>query len=446
LGSPWETEPVCAYERVTRVVWRQGADRVLVARLDGDSADLVGAAALLWLALDEPRTIDVLAAELAEFGVGGELLGRALEQLLDAGLLKRNRWGTTPLASPRHAHSAGGEGTRPRRGRRVVTDLATHLARRRRGGSRGDRTAGGVAARAGGRRHHRAPAGHRPGGPAACSPCRPGARRAYDVVHGHGPVPTTRRLLAGRRAVGTIHSMWGALRRPSRWAVTALCGGTRLIAVSATAREAMPRRLRRTTTVIPHGVDLAAVDAAVAAAADAPTHGRDHVELLTVASHRREKNYANLLDAVAIADGRGANVRLRAIGEGPRLEAHRALAAQLGIDAIVAFEAPRPGVLGDIAATDMFVLASDNEGQPIVLTEALACGRPVVATTVGRAPELVTAEVGILVPTGDPAALAGAICTLAADPERCTRHGRRRDGRHRVGARWRHRGPPHPLP
>ena len=88
MGSPWETEPVCAYERVTRVVWRQGADRVLVARLDGDSADLVGAAALLWLALDEPRTIDVLAAELAEFGVGGELLGRALEQLLDAGLLK----------------------------------------------------------------------------------------------------------------------------------------------------------------------------------------------------------------------------------------------------------------------------------------------------------------------------------------------------------------------
>lgn len=79
---------MCTYERVARVVWRQGADRVLVARLDGDSAELVGAAALLWLALDEPRTLDMLAAELAEFGVGRELLGRGLEQLLDAGLLR----------------------------------------------------------------------------------------------------------------------------------------------------------------------------------------------------------------------------------------------------------------------------------------------------------------------------------------------------------------------
>lgn len=311
---------------------------------------------------------------------------------------------------------------------RVVTDLATHLARRdaevevavinaRRVALLPVLAAAGITV-------HELPGSDRVGlrGLLALRALVRGG--AYDVVHGHGPVPTVlARLLAGRRAVGTIHSMWGALRRPSRWAVTALCGGTRLIAVSATARDAMPRRLRRTTTVIPHGVDLAAVDAAVAAAADAPTHGRDHVELLTVASHRREKNYANLLQAVAIADGRGANVRLRAIGEGPRLEAHRALAEQLGIDAIVAFEAPRPGVLGDIAATDMFVLASDNEGQPIVLTEALACGRPVVATTVGRAPELVTAEVGILVPTGDPAALADAICTLAADPERRTAMG-----------------------
>ncbi len=79
---------MCTYQRVARVVWRLAADRVLVARLDGDSADLVGAAALLWLALDEPRPIDALAHELAEFGVGRELLEMALEQLLDTGMLE----------------------------------------------------------------------------------------------------------------------------------------------------------------------------------------------------------------------------------------------------------------------------------------------------------------------------------------------------------------------
>jgi glycosyltransferase involved in cell wall biosynthesis len=312
---------------------------------------------------------------------------------------------------------------------RVVTDLATHLAAR---GTdievaviNSQRTALLPVLQASGIAVHTLPGSDHVGLRGLLALRRVVRTGAYDVVHGHGPVPTVlARLLAGHRAVGTIHSMWPALRRPSRWAVAALCRGTHLIAVSATARDAMPRRLRDNTTVIPHGVDLAAVDAAVEAATGAPAHHRDHVELLTVASHRREKNYANLLRAVALADGRGAGIRLRAIGEGPRLAAHRALADQLGIGAIVTFEAPRPGVLGEIAATDVFVLASDSEGQPIVLTEALACGRPVVATTVGRAPELVTADVGILVPTGDPEALAEAISALAADPERRTTMGR----------------------
>ncbi len=409
------------YERATRIVWRQGADRVLVARLDGDDAELVGVAALLWVALDEPRTVDALAHDLAEFGVDREAVTTTLQEMLEADLLHTAdrpqgpdpRDGQRILLVVKGLDLGGAE--------RVVTDLATHLA------GRGvevevavinsQRVALLPVLQAAGIVVHPLPGSDRVGLRGTLALRRLVRAGSYDVVHGHGPVPTVlARLLAGPRAVGTIHSMWGALRRPSRWAVTALCGGTRLIAVSATARDAMPRRLRRNAVVIPHGVDLAAVDEAVAAAPPATT--RDHVELLTVASHRREKNYANLLRAVAIADGRGANVRLRAIGEGPRLEAHRSLAHELGIAPIVAFEAPRPDVLRDIAATDIFVLASDSEGQPIVLTEALACGRPVVATTVGRAPELVTAEVGVLVPTGDAEALAEAICALAADPAR----------------------------
>ncbi len=64
----------------------------------------------------------------------------------------------------------------------------------------------------------------------------------------------------------------------------------------------------------------------------------------------------------------------------------------------------------------MFVLASEHEGLPLAVMEALALGVPVVATRVGGIPELVEdGTSGLLVPPGDPAALADAILAVT-DP------------------------------
>ncbi len=72
-----------------------------------------------------------------------------------------------------------------------------------------------------------------------------------------------------------------------------------------------------------------------------------------------------------------------------------------------------------MAAADLFVLPSTLEGCPISLLEAMAAGRPVVASRVGGIPELVSsAKHGTLVPAKDPAALAGAIQDLATDDRR----------------------------
>ena len=72
-----------------------------------------------------------------------------------------------------------------------------------------------------------------------------------------------------------------------------------------------------------------------------------------------------------------------------------------------------------MAAADLFVLPSTLEGCPISLLEAMAAGRPVVASQVGGIPELVrSAKHGTLVPAKDPAALAGAIQDLATDDRR----------------------------
>lgn len=73
---------------------------------------------------------------------------------------------------------------------------------------------------------------------------------------------------------------------------------------------------------------------------------------------------------------------------------------------------------------DLYVHPSRADTFPSGVLEALACGTPVVASRVGGIPEQVTEETGVLVEPGDPAALAAAIESLLADPERRARMGR----------------------
>jgi len=85
--------------------------------------------------------------------------------------------------------------------------------------------------------------------------------------------------------------------------------------------------------------------------------------------------------------------------------------------------------------SDIVTLPSNGEGLPMVLLEAMALGRPVVATTVGGIPELVTdRHTGILVPPGNPGALARAVIDLFNEPDRRRRLGDA--GGAEVGARW----------
>ena len=71
-----------------------------------------------------------------------------------------------------------------------------------------------------------------------------------------------------------------------------------------------------------------------------------------------------------------------------------------------------------LTASDVFVLPSLSEGFGLSLVEALACGKPVVSTTCGGPEDIVTEEVGILVPPGDAKALASAIAYVLDHPEK----------------------------
>ena len=304
---------------------------------------------------------------------------------------------------------------------RIVVDLAVGLARHgaapevavvndRRDGLLGPLTANDVAL-------HRLGGTDRIGAAATWRLARLVAAPRFDVVHVHGPLPALVARLAPRHrpVVTTAHTLWGGLRVPVRV-------GGRLtahrdaasVAVSAAVVASLPRAMAARTRVIPHGVDPDAI-AAARSAAGPGAHAPDVVTAVAVASHRDVKNYPNLLRAVRVARDAGAAVRLGAVGEGAELERHRSLARELGLADVVRFEAPTPDALGVIASADLLVVASDFEGQPLVVSEALALGRPVVATAVGRVPELVDPTVGRVVPPDDPAALGAALAELALD-------------------------------
>ena len=76
------------YVRCPQVVWRLGPDRVVVRRIGGEALDLLGAAAVVWVGLDGPRTVAQLLDELGEFGLDAAALQAALGGLVQHGLLE----------------------------------------------------------------------------------------------------------------------------------------------------------------------------------------------------------------------------------------------------------------------------------------------------------------------------------------------------------------------
>ena len=110
------------------------------------------------------------------------------------------------------------------------------------------------------------------------------------------------------------------------------------------------------------------------------------------------------------------DVRIVIAGEGELREALQHQIAQHHLEKHVILAGFRPDVLSLHKAFDLFVMSSVTEGLGTSLLDAMACGRPIVATSAGGIPEVVAdGETGILVPPRDHAALAEAIIRLLAD-------------------------------
>lgn len=142
--------------------------------------------------------------------------------------------------------------------------------------------------------------------------------------------------------------------------------------------------------------------------------------VLTIAAHKPQKGLDVLLLAFGRLADRFPDVTLVLVGDGPLRVELKELVLRLGLGERVRFLGvkSRPDTIALLHGCDIFVLPSRAEPFGLVVVEAMACAKPVVATRVGGIREIVRSGVdGLLVEPDNPNALVGAIASLLADPD-----------------------------
>jgi glycosyltransferase involved in cell wall biosynthesis len=251
-----------------------------------------------------------------------------------------------------------------------------------------------------------------------------------DIVHAHNPAAAVVAAFARPRETAIVMTYHGVAPSQLRLAARPLALAADIVvgigpaASEEIARAGFPRARLRTVNN--------AVDASVSRPRDeirSELGLADDDEVVTmVGRYAEEKNHALLLDAFAQLD----RPRLRGVlvGVGPLEAELRQRVRELGLDDRVLLTGARADAIDVVAASDVLALTSRREGLGLTLIEALSVGTPVVATAVGGIIDVVgDGEAGLLVPSGDVAALRDAIERLLDDAElrnRLVANGRRR--------------------
>ncbi|MCG3137221.1 MAG: D-inositol-3-phosphate glycosyltransferase [Phycisphaerae bacterium] len=179
-------------------------------------------------------------------------------------------------------------------------------------------------------------------------------------------------------------------------------------------------------TVIPNGIDLTRYRPAddLAAAKQQIGYQPDDLVIGSVGSLYEVKNQRLLIEALEGLVPALPQVRILLVGDGPMRTAWEQLAEARGWRDHVCFTGVQQDVVPWLQAMDIYVQTSRLEGSPTAVLEAMAVGRPVVATASPGCMELNQAHGWpLLVPIDDPAQLAQTLRALAADRSRCQQSG-----------------------
>lgn len=193
----------------------------------------------------------------------------------------------------------------------------------------------------------------------------------------------------------------------------------RIIAISEEVRQKLP--MRESVAVIPNGIDLSRFN------------GRHQDDMLrqqlgfsssdiiigTIGRLVPEKGYRYLLDSMHELCKTHHNIALIIVGDGPLVHQLKQQVKERKLESRVSFLGIRNDTPELLAIMDIFVMPSLSEGLPMALLEAMAAGKPVVATAVGAIPQIIRdGDSGMLVPPQDIERLTTTLARLIQAPQK----------------------------
>jgi len=232
-------------------------------------------------------------------------------------------------------------------------------------------------------------------------------------LYGYAAIPHIKKLLPEIKIVDVIHSVdeaWDQI------------GSTAGVASEIDRRVAMSEAVRNRLlavgvpeekiSLVPNGVDLMRFRQAPPAAHSTKTI-LFAARLDPVKRPLLVADIANVLSKLRPQ----RDFRFTIAGDGPEKESFQRRVKKLEFEALFDFRGQVDDLAPLYAASDIVILTSRSEGVPLVVLEALACGRPVVASNVGAIPEVLDSSCGMLIDRPNPAEFAQAINTLIDRPE-----------------------------
>ena len=242
---------------------------------------------------------------------------------------------------------------------------------------------------------------------------------AFLTVHGT-------RMYAGQSLVQRIVDEYD--HKISKYTISSV---DRAIAVSSAVKSYVKTLTGKDAVVIPNGVDIKRFNIKGDARFRTEIGVKDEVLVAYIGRIYRAKGVFLLLEAFKKV--KAENVKLVYIGDGPHLDDLIRKAKKLNLKKRVLFTGYRTDIPEILGSLDIVVIPSYSDGFCLSIAEAMASGKPVVATRIGGIPELV-GEAGILINPGSVDTLAEAITILVDDKELRFKMGL--EGRRRIKERY----------